>query len=168
MFTDTKSKLNKWVQQGKKTTYPQLLPHLLKRRLNLSAPFVIAGIRVQTMDLDNGLCVVVMPLTRLNSDFDGGQFTGSIMMMAEPLKIILSHRLGRSYTVSDHAAEIEFLAQSYSGVTARMRIDTAEVLNIIDATKQGAITRSFTINITDTAQKPIAKVTKTLTIRPAA
>lgn len=107
MFTRTKSKLDKLIKQGKKTTYPQLLPHLLKGRLNAFAPFVGAGIRVQTMDLDNGLCVVSMPLTRLNKSLDGAQFTGSMLMMTEPfLKLILSHRLGRAYQVSDHSLQI--------------------------------------------------------------
>lgn len=168
MFTHTKSKLDKLIKQGKKTTLPQLLPHLLKGRLNAFAPFVGAGIRVQTMDLDNGLCVVAMPLTRLNKSLDGAQFTGSILMMTEPfLTLILSHRLGRAYHVSDHSLQVEFLAQAHSTVTARMRIDTAEVIEIIHEAKQGAVTRSFEIIISDANQKPIAKVTKSLVISPA-
>ena len=167
MFTRTKSKLDKLIKQGKKTTNPQLLPHLLKGRLNAFAPFVGAGIRVQTMDLDNGLCVVSMPLTRLNKSLDGAQFTGSMLMMTEPfLKLILSHRLGRAYQVSDHSLQIEFLAEAHSTVTARIRIDTNEVMDIIHETKQGAVTRSFEIIISDANQKPIAKITKSLMIRP--
>lgn len=167
MFTSTKSKLDRLIKQGKKTTYPQLLPHLLKGRLNTFAPFMGAGIRVQTMDLDNGLCVVTMPLTRLNRYFDGTQFTGGIMMMTEPfLKLILSHRLGREYQVSDHSVQVEFLEQANSAITARIRIDTSEMLKIIQDAKQGAVIRSFEITITDTQQKTIAKVTKSLLISP--
>lgn len=118
------------------------------------------------MDLDNGLCVVSMPLTRLNKSLDGAQFTGSMLMMTEPfLKLILSHRLGRAYQVSDHSLQIEFLAEAHSTVTARMRIDTTEVMDIIHEAKQGIVMRSYEILISDAHQKPIAKVTKSLMIR---
>lgn len=167
MFAHTKSKLDKLIKQGKKSTYPQLLPYLIKKRMNAFAPFVGAGIRVQTMDLDNGLCVIVMPLTRLNRYFDDKQFTGSLMMMTEPfIKVILVHRLGKDYTIKDKSAHIEFFAQAGSAVTARIRVDTSEILEIIELTKTGELIREYDIDIVDGHQKVVATITKAVVITP--
>ncbi|MFC0820323.1 DUF4442 domain-containing protein [Moraxella marmotae] len=165
MFANTRTKLGRFIKTGKKTTYPQLLPLFIKNRLNAYPPFVGAGIRVRTLDFDNGLCVVELPLTRLNRYTDGTQFTGSIMMMTEPLlKIMLMHRLGKDYLVADKQATVEFLDKATSSLTARLKIDTAEILQIMDAVKSGDTVRSYTIDITDNQQKIVAKVTKTLAI----
>lgn len=166
MLHRAKNKLDKFIKLSKKATYPQLLPHVLKSRLNTYAPFVGAGIRIETLDMDNGLCVINLPMTRLNKYLNGAQFGGSLYMMTDPfLNILLSHKLGKHYLVWDSHAAIEFIKPATSQVTARIKLDTQELSTIMALAKHSdTITRTYTINLTDAQQKLVATVTKTLSI----
>ena len=53
-------------RKAKKNIMPLLTPHLLKLRINTYAPYVGAGIKIDHIDLDQGLCVVSMGLNSLN------------------------------------------------------------------------------------------------------
>ncbi len=167
VLNQAKTKLDKLIKTGKKAAYPQLLPHLLKGRLSTYAPFVGAGIRMDLVDLDNGLIVVSMPLTRLNKNIVGTQFGGSLFMMTDPfIMMLLMHKLGRDYVVWDKSACIDYIAPARSTVTARIKISTEEVLHIIELAKTGeAVFRDYHIEITDADNHVIATVKKTLYIR---
>lgn len=162
----TKNKLGKLFKQSKKALHPQLLPHLLKSRLNTFAPLMGAGVRVELIDLDNGLCVVRLPLTRLNKDLQGAQFSGGIFMMTEPfLAILLRHKLGKGFSVIDKATQVEFLAASTQTLSARIKLENEQIRHIVQTAQNTPTqTASFEVIITDAHQKHIAKISKTFTI----
>lgn len=163
----TKNRLDKLIKKGRKIAYPQLMPHLLKARIATYAPLVGAGIRVDVLDLDASLCVVSMPLTKLNRNIVGTQFGGSLFMMTDPFfMLMLMARLGKDYVVWDKKSTIDFIKPGFGKVVARMKIDTDEINTIIALAKSGEpVFREYQVDITDESGKIIAKVDKTLYIR---
>lgn len=163
----TKDRLDKLLKKGCKIAYPQLMPHILKARLTTYAPFIGAGIRIEVMDLDNSLCVVSMPLTKINQNIVGTQFSGSLFMMTDPFfMVMLMARLGKDYVVQDARSTIDFIKAADSKVTARMKVDTEEINTIITLAKTGQpIFRDYHVNITNEHGKTIATVKKTLYIQ---
>lgn len=154
-------------RNAKKNIMPLLTPHLLKLRINTYAPYLGAGIKIEHINFDQGLCVVTMPLTTLNKNIVGTQFGGSLYSMTDPFyMLMLMHQLGSSYVVWDKSSHIEFVAPGHSKVTARMKISSSEVATIQELAKDGdAVFREYVTDIVDEQQKVIATVTKTLYIR---
>ena len=146
---------------------PLLTPHLLKLRLNTYAPYIGAGIKIDHISLDQGLCVVSMGLTTLNKNIVGTQFGGSLYSMVDPFyMLMLMHQLGSNYVVWDKSSHIDFIAPGNSRVTARMKIPSTEVITIQELAKDGEpVFREYKVDIVDDQQKLIATVTKTLYIR---
>lgn len=154
-------------RRAKQSIIPLLTPHLLKLRLNTYAPYIGAGIKIDHISLDQGLCVVSMELTTLNKNIVGTQFGGSLYSMVDPFyMLMLMHQLGSNYVVWDKSSHIDFIAPGNSKVTARMKIPSAEVITIQELAKDGeAVFREYQVDIVDDQQKLIATVTKTLYIR---
>ena len=146
---------------------PLLTPHLLKLRINTYAPYIGAGIKIEHMNLDQGLCVVSMGLNNLNKNIVGTQFGGSLYSMVDPFyMLMLMHQLGSSYVVWDKSSHIEFIAPGKSKVTARIKVSSAEVIAIQELAKDGEpVFREYSVDIVDEQQKIVATVTKTLYIR---
>ncbi|MGP4713991.1 DUF4442 domain-containing protein [uncultured Psychrobacter sp.] len=151
----------------KKNIVPLLTPHLLKLRINTYAPYVGAGIKIDYVDLDQGLCVVSMGLTALNKNIVGTQFGGSLYSMVDPFyMLMLMHQLGSKYVVWDKSSHIDFVAPGNSKVTARIKIPAGEIATIRSLTEDGeAVFREYTVDIVDEQQKTVATVTKNLYIR---
>lgn len=154
-------------RRAKQSIMPLLTPHLLKLRLNTYAPYIGAGIKIDHISLDQGLCVVSMELTTLNKNIVGTQFGGSLYSMVDPFyMLMLMHQLGSNYVVWDKSSHIDFIAPGNSKVTARMKIPSTEVITIQELAKDGeAVFREYQVDIVDDQQKLIATVTKTLYIR---
>ncbi|GAA0322741.1 DUF4442 domain-containing protein [Psychrobacter aestuarii] len=154
-------------RNAKKNIIPLLTPHLLKLRINTYAPYVGAGIKVEHIDLDQGLCVVSMPLTALNKNVVGTQFGGSLYSMTDPFyMLILMRQLGSGYVVWDKSAKIDFIAPGHDKVTARIKIPSSEISDIQELAKEGApVFREYTVDIVDDQQKVVATVSKTVYIR---
>lgn len=154
-------------RRAKQSIMPLLTPHLLKLRLNTYAPYIGAGIKIDHISLDQGLCVVSMGLTTLNKNIVGTQFGGSLYSMVDPFyMLMLMHQLGSNYVVWDKSSHIDFIAPGNSRVTARMKIPSSEVITIQELAKDGeAVFREYKVDIVDDQQKLIATVTKTLYIR---
>ena len=154
-------------RNAKKNIIPLLAPHLLKLRINTYAPYVGAGIKIEHINLDQGLCVVSMGLNALNKNIVGTQFGGSLYSMVDPFyMLMLMHQLGSSYVVWDKSSQIDFVAPGTSKVTTRMKIPNGEVITIQELAKEGdAVFREYKTDIVDHKQKVIATVTKTLYIR---
>lgn len=154
-------------RKTKKSIMPLLTPHLFKMRINTYAPYIGAGIKVEHIDLDQGLCVVNMGLNALNKNIVGTQFGGSLYSMVDPFyMLILMHQLGSSYVVWDKSSKIEFIAPGNSKVTARMKVPSSEISMIQELAKEGdAVFREYHTDIVDEQQKVIATVTKTIYIR---
>ena len=151
----------------KKNIMPLLTPHLLKLRINTYAPYIGAGIKIDYVDLDQGLCVVSMGLTALNKNIVGTQFGGSLYSMVDPFyMLMLLHQLGSKYVVWDKSSHIDFVAPGNSKVTARIKIPAGEIATIRALTEDGdAVFREYKVDIVDEQQKTIATVTKNLYIR---
>ncbi|OLF36887.1 DUF4442 domain-containing protein [Psychrobacter sp. C 20.9] len=154
-------------RRAKQSIMPLLTPHLLKLRLNTYTPYIGAGIKIDHISLDQGLCVVSMGLTTLNKNIVGTQFGGSLYSMVDPFyMLMLMHQLGSNYVVWDKSSHIDFIAPGNSKVTARMKIPSAEVITIQELAKDGeAVFREYKVDIVDDQKKLIATVTKTLYIR---
>ena len=154
-------------RNAKKNIMPLLTPHLIKLRINTYAPYIGAGIKIDHIDLDQGLCVVSMGLNRLNKNIVGTQFGGSLYSMVDPFyMLMLMHQLGSSYVVWDKSSHIEFIAPGKSKVTARIKVTSAEVIAIQELAKDGEpVFRDYEVDIVDEQQKVVATVTKTVYIR---
>ncbi|WP_201624964.1 DUF4442 domain-containing protein [Psychrobacter immobilis] len=154
-------------RNAKKNIMPLLTPYLLKLRINTYAPYIGAGIKIEHINLDQGLCVVNMGLHSLNKNIVGTQFGGSLYSMVDPFyMLMLMHQLGSSYVVWDKSSHIEFIVPGNSKVTARMKIPSAEIITIQELAKEGEpVFREYKVDIVDEQQKVIATVTKTLYIR---
>lgn len=154
-------------RRAKQSIMPLLTPHLLKLRLNTYAPYIGAGIKIDHISLDQGLCVVSMGLNTLNKNIVGTQFGGSLYSMVDPFyMLMLMHQLGSNYVVWDKSSHIDFVAPGNSKVTARMKIPSSEIISIQELAKEGeAVFREYKVDIVDEQQKLIATVTKTLYIR---
>lgn len=154
-------------RRAKQSIMPLLTPHLLKLRINTYAPYVGAGIKIEHISLDQGLCVVSMGLNALNKNIVGTQFGGSLYSMVDPFyMLMLMHQLGSSYVVWDKSSHINFVAPGSSKVTARMKIPSGEIITIQELAKEGdAVFREYEVDIVDEQQKVVATVTKTIYIR---
>lgn len=154
-------------RRAKQSIMPLLTPHLLKLRINTYAPYVGAGIKIEHISLDQGLCVVSMGLNSLNKNIVGTQFGGSLYSMVDPFyMLMLMHQLGSHYVVWDKSSHIDFVAPGHSKVSARMKIPSAEIITIQELAKDGgAVFRDYSVDIVDEQQKVVATVTKTLYIR---
>lgn len=154
-------------RKTKKNIMPLLSPHLFKLRINTYAPYVGASIKVEHVDLDQGLCVVSMALNNLNKNIVGTQFGGSLYSMVDPFYMtMLMHQLGSSYVVWDKSSNIEFVAPGKTRVTARIKIPNNEIAVIRELAENGeAVFRDYKADIVDEQQKIIATVTKTVYIR---
>lgn len=160
-------KLGTLKRTAKKNIVPLLTPYLLKLRINTFAPYIGAGIKIEHINLDQGLCVVSMGLNSFNKNIVGTQFGGSLYSMVDPFyMLMLMHQLGSSYVVWDKSSHIEFIAPGNSKVTARIKIPSAEVIAIQELAKDGEpVFREYKVDIVDEQQKVIATVSKTLYIR---
>ena len=160
-------KLETLRRNAKKNIMPLLTPYLLKMRINTYAPYIGAGIKIEHINLDQGLCVVSMGLNSLNKNIVGTQFGGSLYSMVDPFyMLMLMHQLGSSYVVWDKSSHIEFVAPGNSKVTARMKIPSDEIKTIQALAKDGEpVFREYMVDIVDEQQKIIATVTKTIYIR---
>ncbi len=154
-------------RKTKKSIMPLLTPHLFKLRINTYAPYVGAGIKVEHVNLDQGLCVVSMALNPLNKNIVGTQFGGSLYSMVDPFyMMLLMHQLGSNYVVWDKSSHIEFIAPGKSKVRARIKIPNDEITFIRAAAATGEpVFRDYKTDIVDEQQKVIATVTKTVYIR---
>lgn len=162
-----KSTLKVALKPLKQALLPTLLPQLVKLRINTYPPYVGAGVKVIEMNLDQGRCTVVMPLTSLNKNVVGTQFGGSLYSMVDPFyMLMLMQLLGKEYVVWDKASHIDFITPGNSTVTAVMQIAKEEVNTIKTLAKGGkAVFRDYKVDILDEDQQIVATVTKTVYIR---
>lgn len=162
-----KTPLSPLIHKVKKRVLPSIMPFVTKLRINTYPPYVGAGIRVQTLDLTQAICIVEMDLTTLNKNVVGTQFGGSLYSMTDPFfMLMLMYQLGSDYVVWDKSAHIDFIRPAKSKVSARMHITPEEVNLIKQKAAEGkAVFQEFSVDILDDKQKTIAKVQKVVYIR---
>ena len=142
-------------------------PLFLKLLINSYAPYLGAGVRVTDMDMEAGHVRVEMPLTRINRNYVGVHFGGSLYAMVDPfLMLILLHQLGDDYVVWDKAASIDFVTAGRGRVHSVIQIDPAEVVLIRQLAASGQpVYRTYPVEILADDGKLVAKVEKVLYIR---
>lgn len=162
------NKLSKLYKQSKKAITPQLLPQRIKQKFATYAPFLGAGIGVERVDLDNGLCITKLRCHRLNKGVYQGHFYGSLQMMVEPFALLmLIQKLGKNYYIVQQKSCIQFLCNTQDTAIARIKITTQDITKIIHECQNAKETmHTVEISITDSKQKSIAIVQQSFIIYP--
>jgi acyl-coenzyme A thioesterase PaaI-like protein len=140
---------------------------LLRKGMRWWPPFLGAGIRVRSLADDFREAVVELRLGRLNRNYVGTHYGGSLYSMTDPFyMIMLLHNLGPDYLVWDKSGAIEYLAPGRGTVTARFHLTEAR-LDEIRAQAVGGekVLPEFEIDVVDAAGTVVARVRKTLYVR---
>lgn len=145
----------------------KLAPQYIRVLTNFYAPFVGAGIRITELAQDFRYIRVEMPLTRLNKNYVGTHFGGSMYAMTDPFyMLMLIQNLGTDYVVWDKAAQIEFLKPGRRRLIAEFRFDESEIDDVRKHTASGQkYIFDKEVLIHDTEGMLIARVIKTLYVR---
>ena len=84
---------------------------MLRKGMRWWPPFLGAGIRVRSLADDYREAVVELRFGRLNRNYVGTHFGGSLYSMTDPFfAIMLMHNLGGEYLVWDKSGSIEYVA----------------------------------------------------------
>ena len=93
---------------------------MLRKGMRWWPPFLGAGIRVRSLADDYREAVVELRFGRLNRNYVGTHFGGSLYSMTDPFfAIMLMHNLGGEYLVWDKSGSIEYVAPGRGTVRAR-------------------------------------------------
>ncbi|WP_333824017.1 DUF4442 domain-containing protein [Pinisolibacter sp.] len=138
-----------------------------RRLMNLWPPFFFAGIRVARIAEDWREVEVELHLGRLNRNYVGVHFGGSLFAMTDPFyMLMLVHILGRDYTVWDKAATIDYVKPGRGTVTARFRLEDARIDEIRAAAADGSkVLPVFRCDVHDTEGDLVARIDRTLYVR---
>jgi acyl-coenzyme A thioesterase PaaI-like protein len=138
-----------------------------RRLMNLWPPFFFAGIRVVRIAEDWREVEVELRLGRLNRNYVGVHFGGSLFAMTDPFyMLMLVHVLGRDYTVWDKAATIDYVKPGRGTVTARFRLEDERIDEIRAAAADGSkVLPVFRCDVHDTAGDLVARIDRTLYVR---
>lgn len=87
--------------------------------------------------------------------------------MCDPFFMLLVMlRLGPDYVVWDKSAQIDFLKPGRGAVRARFEVTDDQLARIRDGVeREGKINPLFEVTVTDLKGNPIARVSKTLSVR---
>lgn len=142
-------------------------PGIFRRLINLWPPFLGAGIKVKEISDDYTDFKVEMKLTRLNRNYVGTQFGGSIYAMTDPFyMLILMKNLGNDYIVWDKAADIRFKLPGKGKLTAHFNISKERIAEIKkQADENYKIEPRFTVHVKDEKGNVVAEVDKVLYVR---
>ncbi len=140
---------------------------LFRRLMNLWPPFLFTGIRCTKLAEDWRSAEVELRLGRLNRNYVGVHFGGSLFAMTDPFyMLMLVKALGHDHVVWDKGAAIDFVAPGRGTVTARFRLDDARIQEIRRACADGAKTLPvFRVEVTDAAGALVATVDRTVYVR---
>ncbi len=137
------------------------------RWINMWPPFLGAGIKVVRMDEDMRAVDVEMKLTKLNRNYVGTHYGGSLYSMADPFyMLMLLANLGREYIVWDKAATIRFKKPGKGTVRAEFRLSEQQIEDVREKLKhQPKVEPTFLVEIKDAHGTVVAEVEKLLYIR---
>jgi acyl-coenzyme A thioesterase PaaI-like protein len=139
----------------------------LQKGMKWWPPFLGAGIRVRSMSEDFREAVVEMKLGRLNRNYFGTHFGGSLYAMTDPFFAIMVFRnLGNDYLVWDKSGSIDYIAPGRGTVSARFHLGERRIAEIRAAAAGGAkVLPEFEVDIRDAGGGLVARVKKTLYVR---
>jgi hypothetical protein len=130
-------------------------------------PFLGAGIRVKELSDDFREAVVELKFGRLNRNYVGTHFGGSLYSMTDPFyAIMLMHNLGGEYLVWDKSGSIEYVAPGRGSVTAHFSLAEERIAEIKAQAAAGEkVLPEFIVDIKDARGGMVARVRKTLYVR---
>ena len=139
----------------------------LQKGMKWWPPFLGAGIRVRSMSEDFREAVVEMKLGRLNRNYFGTHFGGSLYAMTDPFFAIMVFRnLGNDYLVWDKSGSIDYIAPGRGTVSAHFHLGERRIAEIRAAAADGAkVLPEFEVDIRDAEGSLVARVRKTLYVR---
>ena len=139
----------------------------LRRGMRWWPPFLGAGIRVKSFADDFRDVVVELKLGRLNRNYVGTHFGGSLYAMCDAFyMIMLMHNLGGDYLVWDKEGRIEYVAPGRGTVSAHFTLSETRLAEIrTQASRGDRLLPEFEVDVTDEAGAVVAKVYKTLYVR---
>ena len=139
----------------------------LKLGMNLWPPFRGAGIRVRHIADDYRKISVDLSLGRLNRNYIGTHFGGSLYAMTDPFyMLMLLHLLGKDYTVSHAGARVDFLAPARGTVSAHFTITDVQIGEIHAATAGGGkYLPEYTVDVVAHGGQVVARVTHVIYVR---
>lgn len=139
----------------------------LQWAMNLWLPFLGAGIRVQVISADFRRVRVRLKPGRLQRNYVGTHFGGSLFAMTDPYwMIMLMHNLGRDYLVWDKAGEIDFLRAVKEPVWAEFQLTDAILDDFRTAAADGAkVLRWLPVDVVTAGGEPVAHVRKQIYVR---
>lgn len=142
-------------------------PAALKAGMNVWPPFVGMGVRVSHISKEWRHARVRLSGSRLNRNFVGTQYGGSIFAMTDAFWMILvAQSLGRDYHVWDQRAEVEFVKPGRSALTAEFHV-TDELLDELRGAAAGGdkVLRWVETVVTDQSGDTVAVVRRQLYVR---
>jgi hypothetical protein len=130
-------------------------------------PFLGAGIRVKALSDDFREAVVELKFGRLNRNYVGTHFGGSLYSMTDPFyAIMLMHNLGGEYLVWDKSGSIEYVAPGRGSVTAHFSLAEERIAEIKAQAAAGEkVLPEFIVDIKDARGGMVARVRKILYVR---
>ena len=139
----------------------------LQKGMKWWPPFLGAGIRLRSLSEDFRDAVVELKLGRLNRNYVGTHFGGSLYAMTDPFfMIMLLHNLGGDYLVWDKSGAIDYVEPGRGTVSAHFHLSEKRIEEIrAEAAGGGKIFPEFEVNVKDEAGTIIARVRKTLYVR---
>lgn len=139
----------------------------LKLGMNLWPPFRGAGIRVKHIADDYRNVTVELSLGRLNRNYIGTHFGGSLYAMTDPFyMLMLMHILGREYAVAHAGARIEFLAPARGTVHAHFVLSEEDITRVREeATAAGRVLPELGVDVIGAQGAVVARVTHVLHVR---
>ncbi len=142
-------------------------PWKLKTLFRFWPPFFGANIRITKLSPDFREIETKMKLTKLNSNFVGTHYGGSMFSMTDPFYMIMLIRiLGSDYMVWDKSSSIDFKKPGTTEISAVFRISDEKLEEIIEKTKDGSpYFAKFCTDVLDTNNSVVASVNKTIYIR---
>ncbi|HZN86429.1 MAG TPA: DUF4442 domain-containing protein [Burkholderiales bacterium] len=146
----------------------KLNARLLRRGMGWWPPFLGAGIRVRGLTEDFREAVVELRFGRLNRNYVGTHFGGSLYSMTDPFfAIMLMRNLGGEYLVWDKSGSIEYVAPGRGTVRARFVLTEQRLAEIRSQAAGGEkVLPEFQVEVRHAEDDSVvALVRKTLYVR---
>lgn len=142
-------------------------PWMLKHVMNFWPPYRGAGVRVREIAPDWRYVRVELVARRLNRNYVGVHFGGSLFSMADPfLMLMYLELLGPDYIVWDHSAAIRFVKPGRGTVRAEFRLSDDDLDAVRNAVAGGdKHLREHRIEIVDRDGDCVARIDRTLYFR---
>ncbi len=136
------------------------------KAVNLWPPFVGAGIRLKTLTPDFKFARVEMKLSKLNTNYVGVHFGGSLYSMTDPwYMLMVMEILGREYVVWDKAARIQFKRPGKGLVSAEFRVSDELIEEIkVEVAQNGKTEKELQVEVKNQEGQIVALVDKMIWI----